>query len=68
MIQLHDVSGKPFILNGELIYRIDYHQYDTIITLIDNRKLMVQERPEEVIDRVVKYKQEIMSIWGLDNL
>lgn len=65
MIQLHDVSGKEFFLNCELIYRVD-DQYDTIITLVDQRKLMVQETPEEVVEKVKEYKREIHANWRLD--
>lgn len=65
VIKLHDVSGKEFYLNCELIYRVD-DQYDTIITLIDQKKLMVQETPEEVVNRVKEYKREIHANWGMD--
>lgn len=65
MIQLHDVSGKEFYLNCELIYRVD-DQYDTIITLVDLKKLMVQESPEEVVERVKEYKREIHENWRQD--
>lgn len=65
MIELSDMSGKEFILNANLIYRID-KQYDTIITLTDSKKLMVRESPEEVVARVKKYQQEIHSNWRFD--
>lgn len=65
MIELSDMSGEKFILNCDLIYRID-KQYDTIITLVDSKKLMVQESPEEVVKKVRIYKQEIHSNWRLD--
>lgn len=65
MIQLRDMSGKMFVLNCDLIYRID-DQYDTIITLVDQKKLMVRESPEQVVEKVKKYKQEINSNWRLD--
>lgn len=65
MIELTDMSGEKFILNCDLIYRID-KQYDTIITLIDSKKLMVRENPEQVVKKVKIYKQEIHSNWRLD--
>lgn len=67
MIELSDMSGKEFILNAELIYRID-KQYDTIITLTDSKKLMVRESPEEIVEKVKKYQQEIHSNWRFDSL
>lgn len=65
MIQLHDVSGKEFYLNCELIYRVD-ERYDTIITLIDQKKLMVRESPEEIVEKVKEYKRQIHENWRLD--
>lgn len=58
MIQLRDVSGKDFYLNSELIYRIDSH-YDTIITLVDQKKIVVMDKPTEIVKKVVAYKKSI---------
>lgn len=67
LIQLHNVSGESFYLNCELIYRVDDH-YDTVITLIDQKKLIVQENPKEIVEKVIEYKQEIQLNWRKDNL
>lgn len=67
LIQLHNISGEGFYLNCELIYRVDDH-YDTVITLIDQKKLIVQENPNEIVKKVIEYKQNIHSIWREDNL
>lgn len=58
MIELSDMAGKKFILNSDLIFRID-KQYDTIITLTDSKKLMVRESPSEIVEKVKKYQQQI---------
>lgn len=60
MIQLHSISGEKFYLNCELIYRID-HRYDTVITLIDQKKITVNESPDEITKKVIEYKKEIYS-------
>lgn len=60
MIQLHSISGEEFYLNCELIYRID-HRYDTVITLIDQKKITVNESPDEITKKVIEYKKEIYS-------
>lgn len=67
LIQLHNISGETFYLNCDLIYRID-EQYDTVITLTDQKKLIVQEKPEQVVEKVIEYKQEILSNWRSENL
>lgn len=67
LIQLHNISGEVFYLNCDLIYRID-QQFDTVITLTDQKKLIVQEKPEQVVHKVIEYKQEILSNWRSENL
>lgn len=66
MIQLHTVSGEPFLLNCDLIYRVD-KQYDTVITLTNQKKLIVKEQPEKIIEKVIEYNQKIHSNWRNDN-
>jgi len=67
LIQLHNISGEVFYLKCDLIYRID-QQFDTVITLTDQKKLIVQEKPEQVVDKVIEYKQEIFSNWRSEKL
>jgi len=67
LIQLHNISGEDFYLNCELIYRVDDH-YDTVITLVDQKKLIVKENPNEIAEKVIEYKQKIHSFWRKDNL
>ena len=65
LIQLHSISGEAFYLNCDLIYRID-HQYDTVITLTNQKKLIVQEEPDEIVKKVVAFQQQIHSKWSDD--
>lgn len=66
MIQLHTVSGKEFYLNCDLIYQMD-HQYDTVITMTDTKKIIVRETPDEILEKVIEYKQKIHSKWRRNN-
>lgn len=66
LIQLHSVSGEPFLLNCDLIYRVD-SQFDTVITLTNQKKLIVQEKPEKIVEKVIEYNQKIHSRWRSDN-
>lgn len=58
MIVLHRINGKEFVLNCELIRTVEATP-DTVITLVNNEKMMVQEKVDEVIDRTLRYKQEV---------
>lgn len=65
MIQLHNLSGTPFYLNCDLIYRMEVN-YDTIITLTNTQKLIVQETPDEVVQKVIAYRRQIHTQWRED--
>ncbi len=58
MIKLTRLQGKEFYLNADIIEVIEATP-DTVITLIDGTKYVVRESIEDVIQRIVKYKQEV---------
>jgi len=58
MIQLTRVNGEEFYVNTDLIQFIE-ETPDTIITLVNARKLTVKEKPAQVIDAIVSYRQRI---------
>lgn len=58
MITLTSISGKEFCLNSELIYKIE-EVSDTVITLTDGKTLRVNDKTEEIIDKIVNYKRRI---------
>ncbi|WP_027108802.1 flagellar FlbD family protein [Lacticigenium naphthae] len=60
MIELTSIVGESFLLNSELIYRIDW-AHDTVITLIDLKKIRVKETPDTVAEKVLDYKREIYA-------
>ncbi len=60
MIKLKTITGKEFLLNNDLIYRVDV-EYDTIITLINGKTLRVQDTTEEIQEKVMAYKREVMT-------
>ncbi len=49
--------GK-FILNAEVIQTIE-ETPDTVITLMNEKKLIVEEPAEEVVRRVMKYRRAL---------
>ena len=47
-----------FILNAELIQTIESTP-DTVITLLNEKKFIVEEAAEEVVRRVMKYRRAL---------
>jgi len=59
MIVLHKLNGSEFVLNSHHIETIEATP-DTVITLTNDRKYIVQEKPEEVIERVREFKRGLI--------
>ncbi len=63
MILLTRLNGTEFYLNPDLIQSIE-RTPDTVITLINEKKLVVRESPEVIRQRYVEYRQQISQpIW-----
>ncbi|WP_298837156.1 flagellar FlbD family protein [Clostridium sp.] len=60
MIRLTGFNKKEFILNAEVIEKIEMMP-ETLITLINGKKYIVIEEAEEVVEKVIKYKKRIFS-------
>jgi flagellar protein FlbD len=58
MIKLTRFNGKIFVLNDELI-EIMEETPDTVIKLSNNKKIVVKEGVDEVIEKIIKYKRKI---------
>ena len=57
MIKLTRLNGHPMVLNADWIKCIEATP-DTMITLINNEHLMVQEPVDEVIARTIAYRRQ----------
>jgi len=60
MIQLTRLSGTKFVLNAELVQEIESTP-DTIITLTDGKKVLVEESVDAVVKAVVEYRHLIVQ-------
>jgi len=60
MIRLTRLNHVPMILNDELIEHIDMTP-DTVVTLTTGHKYMVLESAEEVVDKVIVFRQKLLS-------
>jgi flagellar protein FlbD len=64
MITLTRLSGSVFLLNADLIERVDSTP-DTVVTLVDGKKYVVSETMGEVLDAVVAYRGEVVALGAL---
>lgn len=63
MILLTRLNGTEFYLNPELIQSVEKTP-DTVITLINEKKLVVRESPEVICERYIEYRQRISQpLW-----
>ena len=60
MIHLHRIKGEELVLNADLIELIEATP-DTVITLIDGRKIVVQEPPDAVVDAVRRFRAGVLA-------
>jgi flagellar protein FlbD len=63
MINVTRLSGRPLIVNAELIRFIEQTP-DTLITLTSGDKLLVKEPMEEVVRRAIEYARSIRNNFG----
>lgn len=60
MIVVHPSHGGEVFLNADLIESIE-DRPDTVITLVDGRRIVVQDEPEEVAGRIIRYRASILA-------
>jgi flagellar protein FlbD len=60
MISLTRLSGSVFVLNADLIERLDSTP-DTVITLVDGKKYVVTETMTEVVDAIRAYRSAVIA-------
>lgn len=61
MIRLTRLSGSPFVLNSDLIERID-ETPDTVITLGDGTNYVAAESVDEVVTAIRMHRAEIIAL------
>ena len=58
MIKLTRLNGQGFVLNAELIRYVEQRP-DTIITMLNNEKVIVKEAMDEVVSRAIEYRRSL---------
>ena len=61
MIVLHRLKGEQMFLNADLIESIEATP-DTVIGLVDGRRVVVADTPEEVMERIVEFRASILCV------
>lgn len=60
MISVTRLSGESLVINAELIEFVEAAP-DTIMTLTTGRKILVRDRIEEIVDKVIAYRRRIVE-------
>ena len=63
MILVHRLRGEPMFINEDLIESIEATP-DTVVTLVDGRKLVIADRPDEVVERARLYRASVLVAVG----
>jgi len=60
MIRLTRLNHVPLIVNADLIEHVEITP-DTVVALTNGQKFMVLETAEEVVDKVIQFRQAILA-------
>jgi len=60
MIQLSRFDGREFYLNADMIQSVESTP-DTVITLTNNVKIVVKDKTEIVIQRIIQYHRLVRN-------
>lgn len=61
MIKLTRMDKREIVINSDLIESIESTP-DTVISLTTGKKILVLETLDEVVEKVIKYRQELKPI------
>jgi flagellar protein FlbD len=60
MIQLTRLNNHPLTVNSDLIKFIEQSP-DTVITLVTGEKIIVLEKVQEVLERVIQFRRSVLQ-------
>ncbi len=58
MIRVTRLDGSELVVNCDLVETVEQTP-DTVVSLVNGHKLVVQDSVEQLVDRVVQYRQRI---------
>ena len=59
MIQVHRLRGEPLFVNADFIDSIESTP-DTVITLLDGRRLVVADSAVDVVDAIRQFRASVL--------
>ncbi len=59
MIIVTRLNGSEIVVNADLIETVESTP-DTIITLVDGTRYVVEERPSEIVERIKTYRAAVL--------
>jgi flagellar protein FlbD len=59
MIRLTRLNNQPLMVNSDLIKCVE-RAPDTVLTLVTGEKIIVRETPDQVLERVIAFRREIL--------
>lgn len=60
MIMVERLNGEKFYINPDLIEFVEATP-DTVVSMTTGRKIIVKEKPEELIDHIIQYRGRIIN-------
>lgn len=60
MILVHRLRGEPMLLNADLVESIEATP-DTVITLVDGKRIVVADGAQEVVDRIRDFRAAVLA-------
>lgn len=71
MIHLTRLNNKALIVNSDLIKFVEQSP-DTTVTLLNGEKIVVLEKPSEVLARIIEFRRNVLdglsSTWDASSL
>ncbi len=65
MIKVTKLNREEIVINAELIETVQATP-DTVITLTTNTKILVKDNVDDIVDKVIAYRQKIMSNFRIE--
>ena len=60
MIQLTRLNEQPLTVNSDLIKFVE-SMPDTVVTLVSGEKIVVRERVDQVIEKVIQFRRAVLT-------
>lgn len=60
MIFITRTNGTKLYINPELIQTVESTP-DTVVSMLDNKKLIVRDTPQEIAERFIEYRRKVMA-------